>query len=399
MGSSPVGIRVPNACSVGRPEEAFGRPILVPGAFREAPTASVTYGAAGTAYALWRIACARDDAELLALADAWCDRAARDIDAERGFCSDELELTRAMIGTVSPYHTASGVHAAGALIALGAGNILAAQHSIDAYLRATAGADGPGEIVLGRGGVLLVTALLVEAVPDSDYIRADALLRAGDALYDELFAAMNALPPIGEPSAVEYTGIAHGWAGMLYALLCWLRVRRRGTAPELAERLAQLAAYARPAGKGVRFAWHAQEKRGGPFFMPGWCNGSAGFVFLWNLAHAMFHEPSFGELAERAATNAAESLHEQDSLCCGLAGQAYALLNMYNHSGERGWLARAEKLAVAARHAAARQPHPLMSRSESLYKGDLGVAVLLAELHDPQFARMPFFELDAAFDR
>jgi eukaryotic-like serine/threonine-protein kinase len=367
--------------------------------FREPPTASVTYGAAGTAFALWRIACVRDDAELLALADAWCDRAARDVDDERGFCNDELDLTRALIGTVSPYHTASGVHAVAALIALGAGNILAAQQSIEAYLRAVAGARGAGEIVLGRGGVLLVTALLVEAIPDSDYVRADALVRAGDVLYDELFAAMNALPAIAEPSTVEFTGIAHGWAGMLYALLCWLRVRRRGTAPELAERLAQLAAYARPAGKGVRFPWHAAEKPGGPFFMPGWCNGSAGFVFLWNLAHAMFHEPRFAELAERAAANAADALHEQDSLCCGLAGQSYALLNMYNHSGERGWLARAEKLAAAARHAAARQPHPLMSRSESLYKGDLGVAVLLAELRDPEFARMPFFELDSAHHR
>ncbi len=372
---------------------------LFAGGFPEPPTASVTYGAAGTAYALWRIACARDDAELLALADSWCDLAARDLGTERGSCSDELEMNRELVGDVSPYHADSGVHAVAALIALGSGNINAAQQSLDAFVRTTVGRSGRDELVLGRGGVLLATALLVEAIPDSEYVGPDVLVRSGDALFDELFAAMKRLPPVAEAQEIEYTGIAHGWAGMLYAMLCWLRVRRRGTYPELAERLEQLAAFAHPAGNGVRFQWHSRPKHGGPLYMPGWCHGSAGFVFLWNLAYAMFHEPSYATLAERAALNAAEWLHPQDSLCCGLAGQSYALLNMYNHSGERRWLASAQRLAVAARHAAEQSPHPLASRSESLYKGDLGVAVLVSELREPRYARMPFFELDAAFDR
>jgi serine/threonine-protein kinase len=369
------------------------------GGFPEPPTASVTYGAAGTAYALWRIACARDDAELLALADAWCDLAARDLGTDRGFFSDEFGMTHEMLGDVSPYHADSGVHAVAALIALGSGNILAAQQSLDGFLRTTVGRPGRDELVLGRSGVLLGTALLVEAVPDSEHIRPDALVRAGDALFEELFAAMKRLPPVAEALEIEYNGIAHGWAGMLYAMLCWLRVRRRGTYPELAERLEQLAEFAHPAGKGVRFQWHPRPKRGGPLYMPGWCHGSAGFVFLWNLAYAMFHDPAYATLAERAALNAAESLHPQDSLCCGMAGQAYALLSMYNHSGERRWLADAQRLALAARRAAERQQRTLQNRSEALYKGDLGVVVLFSELREPRYARMPFFELDAAFDR
>ncbi len=364
--------------------------------FLEAPTASVTYGAAGTAYALWRIACARGDADLLALAGAWCERASRELASDRSYCSDELEMTREIIGEATPYHTESGVHAVAALIALGAGNILAAQQSIDAFIRAAARRCARTELVLGRAGALQATALLLEALPDTEYLRPDALILFGDALFDELCRAVRTHGPIAETVEIEYTGIAHGWAGMLYALLSWLRVRRRGTLPEIADRLAQLAAFARPAGNGVRVPWHVAPRADGPFFMPGWCNGSAGFVHLWNLAHVMFHDPAYATLAERTATNVAESLHGQESLCCGLAGQAYALLNMYNHSGERRWLDRAERLAVAARHAATRQTHTLVNRSESLYKGDLGVAVLLAEIRDPRFARMPFFELDAA---
>ena len=363
--------------------------------FLEAPTVSVTYGAAGTAYALWRIACARDDDELLALADHWYDRAARDLDSERGYVSTELGMSRDVIGDHSPYHAPSGVHAVGAFIALGNGNFGAAQRSLSTFVRTIEARAGPAELMLGRGGALLTAALLFEAVPDSSYVEAGELSRAGDALYGELFAELRALPPIADCDKVEYTGIAHGWAGILYALLCWQRVRRRGSSPELAQRLDQLAAFATPAGTGVRFRWHVADRPGGPFFMPGWCNGSPGFVHLWNLAYLMFHEPAYASLAERTAANVADSLQQGDSLCCGLAGQAYALLNMYNHSGERSWLLLAERLAVAARHAATRQSHTLMNRSESLYKGDLGVAVLLAELGDPRSARMPFFELDA----
>jgi serine/threonine-protein kinase len=123
--------------------------------------------------------------------------------------------------------------------------------------------------------------------------------------------------------------------------------------------------------------------------MPGWCNGSAGNVFLWTLAHSFFGNSLYLDLAEKSAMDAFEGSGGGHGLCCGFAGQAYAQLNIYNHTGERAWLQKArilaEKAAAAGNRVREGLPH-------SLYKGDIGVAVLIAELEKPETAAMPFFE-------
>ena len=72
--------------------------------------------------------------------------------------------------------------------------------------------------------------------------------------------------------------------------------------------------------------------------MSGWCNGSAGFVFLWTLAHKMLGKAEYGVLAEQAGLDAWESDGQIGNLCCGYGGQAYALLNLYKHTGDQRWL-------------------------------------------------------------
>jgi serine/threonine-protein kinase len=75
-------------------------------------------------------------------------------------------------------------------------------------------------------------------------------------------------------------------------------------------------------------------------------------------------------------------------LCCGLAGQGYALLKLYQYSGERAWLERARRLAEQA---PAGVVDTRVSRY-SLYRGYLGPALLAADLERPEQARMPFFD-------
>ena len=79
-------------------------------------------------------------------------------------------------------------------------------------------------------------------------------------------------------------------------------------------------------------------------------------------------------------------LNESD-LCCGSAGRAYALLNLYKHTGLTEWLSHARRLA---NHAASVREEA--QRPNSLWKGELGVAVLIADLESPENAQMPFFE-------
>jgi hypothetical protein len=88
------------------------------------------------------------------------------------------------------------------------------------------------------------------------------------------------------------------------------------------------------------------------------------------------------------------------NLCCGFGGQAYALLNLYKHTGDKAWLHRAQAQAQRAARSILEMPgegdyKELAVRAESLYKGELGVAVLAAELDRPEFSAMPFFEGEA----
>jgi serine/threonine-protein kinase len=121
--------------------------------------------------------------------------------------------------------------------------------------------------------------------------------------------------------------------------------------------------------------------------MPGWCNGSAGHVFLWTAAYDAFGDEQFLRLAQAVALHAAEEPMYTADLCCGAAGRAYALLNVYKHTGDTAWLGRARRLANHAAEYTGEQ-----TRSNSLWKGELGVAVLIADLDSPENAQMPFFE-------
>ena len=120
-----------------------------------------------------------------------------------------------------------------------------------------------------------------------------------------------------------------------------------------------------------------------------WCNGAAGQVHLWTLAHRRWNRCGFDDLADRAAWTAYEWAPDATGdLCCGLAGRAYALLCRYKETGERLWLARARALADRA----AVRPPMEVHRRDSLYHGEVGIAVLAAELQCPEFASMPVFE-------
>jgi len=113
----------------------------------------------------------------------------------------------------------------------------------------------------------------------------------------------------------------------------------------------------------------------------------------------MLGDPGYLALAEGAAWNAWETAGPIGNLCCGMAGQAYALLNFYRHTGENVWLSRARdaaRYAVVAQEESSSQPgyEQFAFRTESLYKGELGIAVLAADLERPEQSCMPLFEIE-----
>jgi serine/threonine-protein kinase len=111
---------------------------------------------------------------------------------------------------------------------------------------------------------------------------------------------------------------------------------------------------------------------------------------LWTLAYERFKAAEFRELAFACGWSAWEGRGTLPNLCCGLAGRAYGLLNLYQHSGEPEWLQRAEVLAARAMSAISDSAHR-WERPLSLFKGTPGIVLLAADLGQPEHAAMPFF--------
>ena len=124
--------------------------------------------------------------------------------------------------------------------------------------------------------------------------------------------------------------------------------------------------------------------------MGGWCNGAAGMVHLATLAYRLTGDSALLEMGESAAWQAWEGGEGPVDLCCGFAGRAYALLEQHRSTGDPAWLGRARRLAERAIEVAPQlrsADHP----RHSLYKGELGLALLIVDLERPDLATMPLF--------
>ncbi|MGE5093366.1 MAG: lanthionine synthetase LanC family protein [Bacillota bacterium] len=353
-----------------------------------APTASVTYGMAGVACALYRLSLLGGDAAALAAADLWVTRALGAQSRRDAFHSPELGLTAASLGEVSPYHTVSGLHVVDGLIAQAFGDRDRCAGAVRRFVAAAAAPCRIPDLTLGRGGVLVGAALLLEALPPGMGDAAAALRASGDAAQRELWTQVPQAP--AGPGSRLTPGIAHGWGGVLYATLRWSRSTGAPLPPAFHPRLAELAAWATPVGRGVHWPRRVAPGAPQPEEVAGWCNGPAGMVYLWTLAHRAFGRDEYLQLAEASAWSAWEAPGGFPDLCCGLAGRAYALLNLYRHTGDAEWLERARRLGARV-HAALVHgcgfAHPM-----SLFKGETGMVLLGADLATPEEARMPFFE-------
>jgi len=349
-----------------------------------APTCSVNFGAAGIAFALYRIWKATGNASSLRSAEAWLAYAERVQQSASAFASDEI--TPSTVGTVTPYHSVSGLAAVRAFVDRATGNPDGQHAAIDRFCASVRQPCANLDLTLGRSSVLLFAALLL-ASADPNRSATRRLREHGDALCHEIWAEL----PSRE---IRFNGIAHGWAGIAYAALSWTRARGLPPQSGVAGLLERLVAAAEPYGRG-RFWPCGSSPDAVRAYLPGWCHGHAGYVFLWNLAHVIYGEPAFAELAEGAARLTVDRGTQPaniTSLCCGSAGAVYAVLNHHRATGEEIWRSRAQRLAEDS----AREPMlaPDVTSPLSLYKGHAGLALLAAELERPELAAMPLFELE-----
>ncbi len=347
---------------------------LFEGGFAEAPYSSVNMGAAGLAYMLYRASLLRSDPGLIALADLWAHRAEARATEERAFYDGD-EMTEESLGAVSPYHTMSGVWAVRALVASALAETTVATLAKEAFVASGSAPCERGDLTLGKAGVALAALELHVASPSSDLLTfAEAKLGEAESLH----------------TSMDYLGIAHGEAGLLYTALRLAEAKGGALSDDHVTRLDALAARAEPMGRGVRYRRRAgvsgREAMGD--YVPGWCNGGAGMVFLWLAAARVTGQSRWVEEAIRAGYGASDHPDNYGDLCCGLGGRAYSLLALGRATGDARYFDRARELADRA----ATSIRVKAFRRDSLFKGEIGVALLAAEIESPELARMPLFE-------
>ncbi|SDE88994.1 serine/threonine protein kinase [Dyadobacter soli] len=352
-----------------------------------APKSSVNFGAAGIAYLFLRKALVSANAETLALADVWSDRAAGYVhDPESGFYSKDMDLSPSIVGLSSIYHTPSGVDLVQALVSQAGGNYAGYYNAVRNFLMHASQSCDNLDLTLGKSAALIGSSLLLENMPSHDKFLPKDLTAFGKGIMEEIWSIMDSYAAIGEMNPINYRGIAHGWAGILYATLKWCKASGQHLPARFFDRVEQLVALGIEENGVMR--WEISNTE--PVSWTGWCHGSAGYTFLWT---ALFHFTSdecYLELAQKTAAyflNAAQP-GMNGSLCCGRSGECYALLSVYNASKNDFYLTEAKRIAKQM------LPHVYSGqmRNHSLYKGNIGAAVLFEELDRPEFARMPLFE-------
>jgi serine/threonine-protein kinase len=336
----------------------------------DAPLCSVNNGGAGIALALYQLSRNTGDPGLLSLANAWIQLTIGSLDEPEAFWNEALEMSEATLGNNSLLHTATGVRCVQALIAGAMGDERAYREAVEEYLRVSSVLSGMDEFSLGNGGVLFGCGLLM-AQADGDL--REKLRARGEAVYRHI--AKDRTPGEGPEKRL---GAAHGTAGVLYSLLKWHEMTGATVPRELSAALQKLARLGKKAEAGMRWPY----AKGSRHSWSGWCNGSAGFVFLWTLSAKLLARPIYLALARAAAEYTWQNRTPVASLCCGAAGQAYAFLNLYRATGDSMWLTRARAEAEPA----------IEIDGYSLYRGRAGVALLLSDLDHPETARMPMFE-------
>lgn len=355
-------------------------------AFKHSPSCSIKYGAAGIAYSLYKLACHYEDPLLLENADLWITRALAHQKDRDAFYSRSIEIHHDSVGKVTPYHTPSGLYLVQAMIADAMGNANACQEALEQYV---VWADNDEcknlDLTLGKTAVLLGAAILHDRFKNNPYLDLSSIRDLGDRIEHLLWERVPKTPIASKEG--DYLGMAHGWSGFCYGSMRWWSTTGAAPKEHVRSRIEELVELAEDNGKGVQWPYAIGNKG----YAGGWCNGHAGWLFFWIEAARTYGDPRYAKLAEASGLSVWGDRHGISSICCGAAGKAYSLLDLYRYTEDKIWLRRAERITRLA-----------IENEEdgySLYKSMAGVAVLAAEIEAPDGACMPVFERECPLGR
>jgi eukaryotic-like serine/threonine-protein kinase len=360
--------------------------VCAPDKDREKHLCSLYLGTAGVAYALYRLARIRADGSLLSLADLWAYQSENWAKDPECLYEAELNATPDTVGRASLFYGLPGVLLIRALVASARADTVILREVVHRFIEASEPGDERVDVLTGAAGRLLGCASLLSVVDPSQNTLREGIITLGRSLAVHLWARLLSMPPPASGGEMNL-GLAHGWAGAILSLLRFQCQSPDSLSCVFDEYLISLAALASVSGGEALWPWLTDSGRIG--HMPGLCNGSAGFVHLWIAAHQLTAKEEYARLAVAAGNASYNDRNKFGDLCCGLAGRAYAMLALYRHMGEPIWLTRAKSLVDRIT--------PLVGstqyiRRHSLFKGEIGVALLNAELEFPDLSCTPMIE-------
>jgi hypothetical protein len=337
----------------------------------EPPASAVYFGAAGIAWALGEL-------------------------ADRGYCDPVVD--RAFVEALEAKIAADPdpVDFAAHGVWFGPAGVLAvAEHRWPDSARrerlfelARASLDDPAlDIMFGHPGYMALAAELHARTGEerwADLWRAGAERLLDEWRHDEALGAWYWIQRFGKQDAI-YLGAAHGLVGNLHVLLRGRDLLGADRGSEVdrrtVETLTRLAVVEDgranwPTGPGESLVQNDRIR-------VQWCHGAAGVVAT--LARIAPDDDEWGELllAGGRLTWEAGPIRDAPGLCHGTAGNAYALLALWERTGDEQWLERARAFAHHAALQAEDRAARLGRGHHSLFTGDEGVAMCLAACIEP----------------
>lgn len=245
------------------------------------------------------------------------------------------------------------------------------------------GAERLAELWGGAASFVLATKSLETRLGDTHdaerKMLASLRVAARKQLIEELSMPVEERPksPLG---GRPYLGMAHGIAGELYALLA-----SGGDLPDhVIERLDALAANATIEGDLV--AWPAALGGEVPSSLwPTYCNGTPGMLELWSTAFEKTGNKTYLELAQKCAITTFGLRTPVASLCCGVAGQAVALIRYGQKCDDPKGLKRGQTRL--------RMTFAMSADEPGLLKGDAGIAFCALDSMRRRPVKVPLLNL------
>jgi Lanthionine synthetase C-like protein len=217
-----------------------------------------------------------------------------------------------------------------------------------------------------------LNALLIvyREIPD------DGLRALADTLAEDLLASART---DGGWATLPKLCLAHGRAAAAHALLGWSLALRRELPAWFHDELVRLSSDIDREGR-------MGAPAGMDALTAAWCNGAAGLVLLWARAYEATGDAAHRRRAQAAARYVAKKTRGPGDLCCGLAGSSFALLAMDRIEPDRGWDARALKMAALA-------VDKMVERTNEFPNGLFGfpgIICLARDLASPRAKRLGF---------